>query len=139
MSSTFLDTGFFLALVLEDDSLHKRAIAWQRALGGKLLTTEFVLLEVADALVQPGVREFADALFEMAYGDPIITLVRADPKLVEACYELFRSRMDKRWSLTDCISFNVMRERGITDALTHDHHFEQAGFRALLRHDPPSN
>ena len=76
MKSTFLDTGFFLALVLEDDSLHKQAIAWQRSLGGQLLTTEFILLEVADALVQPGVREFAEALFEMAYSDPIITLVR---------------------------------------------------------------
>jgi uncharacterized protein len=42
------------------------------------------------------------------------------------------SRRDKEWSLTDCISFVVMKERGLTEALTADHHFEQAGFKALL-------
>jgi uncharacterized protein len=53
--------------------------------------------------------------------------------LFSAGLELFRSRRDKEWSLTDCMSFVVMRERGITDALTNDHHFEQAGFRILLK------
>jgi uncharacterized protein len=47
--------------------------------------------------------------------------------------ELFASRADKEWSLTDCASFNLMRERGVSEALAHDHHFEQAGFVALLR------
>jgi len=47
--------------------------------------------------------------------------------------ELYARRPDKSWSLTDCISFVVMTDRGLTEALTGDHHFEQAGFRALLR------
>lgn len=51
----------------------------------------------------------------------------------QAGFDLFAARPDKAWSLTDCISFGVMRERGLSDALTADHHFEQAGFRAVFK------
>jgi predicted nucleic acid-binding protein len=56
-----------------------------------------------------------------------------DDDLYEAGIELYRARADKDWSLTDCISFVVMEERGIADALTGDRHFEQAGFQAMLK------
>ena len=59
-------------------------------------------------------------------------IVPASQDVFEQGVELFENRLDKDWSLTDCISFIVMRERGLTEALTGDHHFEQAGFRALL-------
>ena len=61
----------------------------------------------------------------------------ASPRLFAAGLDLYRNRPDKAWSLTDCISFVVMRERSITEALAYDRHFEQAGFRALLREEPP--
>jgi uncharacterized protein len=64
-------------------------------------------------------------------------LLADSPELWEAGIRLHAERADKEWSLTDCISFIVMRERGIAQALAYDHHFEQAGFQALLRRDPP--
>ena len=48
-------------------------------------------------------------------------------------FEAYRRRLDKEWSLTDCASFALMRERGLSEALAHDRHFEKAGFVALLR------
>jgi predicted nucleic acid-binding protein len=65
--------------------------------------------------------------------DPYYVMVPASQELLDRGVTLYRQRPDKDWSLTDCISFVVMRERGITEALTADHHFEQAGFVALLR------
>lgn len=57
----------------------------------------------------------------------------ANVEIFERGVELYHSRLDKQWSLTDCISFVVMSEEGIAEALTGDHHFEQAGFVALLK------
>ncbi len=65
--------------------------------------------------------------------DPNIEIISLNDSLYDEAFELFSSRTDKEWGLVDCISFVVMRERGITEALTADEHFEQAGFRALLR------
>jgi predicted nucleic acid-binding protein len=64
-------------------------------------------------------------------------VIEASPELFTAGVAIHRQHVDKAWSLTDCLSFLVMRERGILRALTYDHHFEQAGFEALLRRDPP--
>ena len=69
--------------------------------------------------------------------DPACELVQASPLLFDAGLRWHRDRPDKEWSLTDCISFAVMSERKILRALAYDHHFEQAGFEALLRGDPP--
>jgi len=64
--------------------------------------------------------------------DAAFQLVRATSDLIQCCKKLYRDRADKEWPLTDCISFVVMHDRGLSEALTADHHFEQAGFRALL-------
>ncbi len=139
MNRTFLDTSFFLALTLVDDALHERAVAWQRAIVGKLITSEFVLLEVADDLSQPHLRKFAVGIFSFIRNDAQITVIPINREDFEKGYGLYIARQDKAWGLTDCVSFAIMKACGISDALTHDHHFEQAGFRALLRQDPPSN
>jgi uncharacterized protein len=139
MNRTFLDTSFFLALSLEDDALHDRALAWQRAITGKLFTSEFVLLEVADHLSSPHLKRLVSAIFSFVHEDEQITSFPISREDYLSGIVLFDCRPDKQWSLTDCISFEIMRTHGITEALTHDHHFEQAGFRALLRQDPPSN
>jgi len=64
--------------------------------------------------------------------DAAFQLVRATSDLIQRGKKLYRDRADKEWPLTDCISFVVMHDRGLSEALTADHHFEQAGFRALL-------
>ena len=135
----FVDTCFFLALALKDDHLHQHALAWKPFLRGRFITTDFVLLEVADKLSIPKLRGFVSTAFTLAKSPPRFTVVPVSEELMSRGYELFQARPDKAWGLTDCISFCLMKERGVTEALTHDRHFEQAGFKAMLRHDPSAN
>lgn len=87
----------------------------------------------------PKDRPSAHALIEHVRSDPACEVVPASSKLFEAGLRLHRERLDKEWSLTDCISLALMGERRIQRALAYDHHFEQAGFEALLRKDPPTS
>jgi len=99
----------------------------------RLVTTAWVLTEVADALSQPVDRALFLSLNRLVGTSRIITFVPATQELYEEGVALYAARPDKAWSLTDCISFTVMRMHRIHEALTGDHHFEQAGFSALLR------
>lgn len=99
--------------------------------------TDYVLLETMNRLSSPVNRAKAHAIVAHVQHDPECEVLRASRRLWSAGLELHRQRMDKDWSLTDCISFALMSERHITRALAYDHHFEQAGFEALLRRDPP--
>ncbi len=65
--------------------------------------------------------------------NPQMRIIPPDQTLFEEGIQLYTNRSDKAWSLTDCISFVVMQREGITEALTGDHHFEQAGFTTLLK------
>jgi predicted nucleic acid-binding protein len=95
------------------------------------MTTEAIVLEVGDGLALPSRRRFSSA-FRALLANPSVEIVPLSLYLEES-WQLFDARADKEWSLTDCFSFVVMREHELTDAFAHDHHFEQAGFRALLR------
>jgi predicted nucleic acid-binding protein len=139
MNEVFLDASFLLALASPRDALHGRAVMWRYMLPGPFVTTEFVLLEIADGLAARGMISTAVSVMESLRKGPATEIIGAEALWFAKGYALYRQRSDKMWGLTDCISFEIMRERGIDDALTHDHHFEQAGFRALLRQDPPSN
>ena len=77
--------------------------------------------------------EKAVAFLKAVRADPLFDVVGYAPAVYQAGFDLFANRPDKAWSLIDCISFAVMTDRGLTDALTADHHFEQAGFRAVFR------
>jgi predicted nucleic acid-binding protein len=92
----------------------------------------WVVMEVADALSAPQQRGVFVKFYDHLMTNPLVTVVPQTQALVDRAVELYRRRPDKAWSLTDCTSFIVMREQGLTDALTGDHHFEQAGFHALL-------
>ena len=83
--------------------------------------------------VVPIDRQRAIDLIVALESDPKVRIVPADETLVREGFALYRQRPDKDWSLTDCISFVVMQREHITEALTADHHFEQAGFVALLK------
>jgi hypothetical protein len=102
------------------------------------LTSEYVLVEFFDALSSESLRPLVIQTFALLRNDPVITILAASTALLDEGISLFASRPDKRWGLTDCISFSAMAQAGATDALTADHHFEQAGFTALLRHKPPA-
>jgi len=133
MNRAFIDTSYLLALALRKDEDHETAVKWQESYRGTLVTTEYVLVECHDALCQGRFRGLAVSTCDRILGDPSVTVVPASSRLFGLGRELFRSRQDKSWGLTDCISFVVMRDHGLRDALTTDRHFEQAGFRALLR------
>ena len=122
------------------DDWHAIALRWEQALALQhrpLVTTEFVLLEVADGLARLPRRGLVNAVLSRLQQSPDIEIVPVSRELFAAGLALFRSRPDKEWSLTDCTSFVVMQQHGLTEALSADHHFAQAGFRALLL-DPPA-
>jgi len=137
MNATFVDTSFMLALLLKRDAYHDKALAWQMATTGEIVTTEYVVTEFVDALSAKPVRQHAVHTVSELRSDRQARVVPAGTALLDEGLTFFLAHPDKRWSLTDCISFIVMRREGISAALTTDHHFEQAGFRALLRSDPP--
>lgn len=90
-------------------------------------------MELADALAAPEARMTAVAFLRAVRADPLFDVVGYVPAVYQAGFDLYATRPDKAWSLTDCISFGVMAERGLTEALTADRHFEQAGFRAVFK------
>lgn len=132
MKRTFADTFYLLALFNGRDSAHDRALAASKELQGDLVTTDWVLVEVADALCDPANRRGCTQFIDDLRRSSRIEIQPASRELFEAAWMLYRERPDKEWSLTDCTSFVVMHSRDINDALTGDRHFEQAGFRALL-------
>ncbi len=128
----FADTYYYLALVNKRDNGHERAVEFARSFSGRMITTEWVLTEVADALSAPDHRERFLGLFELLLDDLNVTVIEASHETFLNGIALYSKRTDKDWSLTDCASFNVMQDHGATEALTADHHFAQAGFVPLL-------
>ena len=135
MEKIFVDTAAWLALLNKDDDLYTQARQVMETLRQQrvaLLTTEFVLLEVADALSAPMHRgrtvEFITGLRQL----PLLSILPASQNLWTAGWKLYSDRPDQDWSLTDCISFTVMTQEQITQSFTSDHNFEQAGFVKLL-------
>jgi predicted nucleic acid-binding protein len=134
MRTVFADSFYFFALLNHGDQAHNRAVAFTSEFSGKLVTTGWVLTEVGDGLAKPTHRRmvFVEFWGELQ-SDADFTVVPASDELLRRGIELYGQRLDKEWSLTDCISFSVMHELGLTEAATGDHHFEQAGFTALLK------
>jgi predicted nucleic acid-binding protein len=133
MTPVFADAFYFFALLNDKDAAHHSAKAFSAASDAPYVTTAWVLTEVADGCASPDRRAAFLRLLDMLRESPDAKIVPASEELFERGIELFRQRADKDWPLTDCISFIVMRDEGLTDAVTGDRHFEQAGFRALLR------
>jgi uncharacterized protein len=133
----FVDSGYLVALAQRRDSLHQRALVWAQRVKEPLLTTEYVFWEMFNALSAPVDRPKGGALFRDFESHPANELIPASRELFHAGLAMHFARRDKAWSLTDCISFALMSERGISRALAYEEHFEQAGFEAMLRRDPP--
>lgn len=132
MRLVFADTYFYLALINTNDSSHVAATEFASSFRGGVLTTQWILTELADALVAPHRRTCFGPFVEELQRDRQTIILDATPEFFEAGCNLYISREDKYWSLTDCISFAVMRQRSIAEALTADRHFQQAGFVPLF-------
>lgn len=131
--TVFIDTFALIAWLNPRDDAHELVAAYLDGFTGRLVTTEWVLMELADALAAPEARTTAAGFLRAVRADPLFDVVGYDLVVYQAGFDLFATRPDKAWSLTDCISFGVMAERGLTEALTADHHFQQAGFRAVFK------
>ena len=129
----FADSFYFFAMLNQKDQSHARAAQWTETFTGQLVTTEWVLLELADGLASSPGRASFFRTRQRLLADPQHRLIPLSMSLHEDGLQLFEARPDKQWTLTDCISFVVMRLEGLVEALTGDHHFEQAGFVALLK------
>ena len=97
-----------------------------------MITTRAVVLEIGNALSTLRYRAAAIELLDSLEEDPNVEIIPLSDELYNRGMELYRQRPDKEWGITDCISFVVMEDYGLTEALTTDEHFKQAGFRALL-------
>src|SRR6266404_5024265 len=139
MKAMFLDTSYLIALLLEHDELHERALVWQRSAVGSFVTTEYILVELFDSMSVGRYRSRAIGAVAILRSDPSVLIKAATTSLMDDGLTFFARRSDKKWGLTDCISFVIMHREGLREALTSDHDFEQAGFRALLREEPPPN
>jgi uncharacterized protein len=133
VTETFADTFYFLALINSQDSGHERAVLAAQSFSGVLVTTDWVLTEFADALSDAANRRACVAFIEDLRRSKHVQIEPASRTLFDAGWVLYKRRPDKNWSRTDCTSIVVMTNRGIHEALTADRHFEQAGFKALLR------
>jgi predicted nucleic acid-binding protein len=129
----FVDTFALLAMLNGADARHAAAMRWMDTSRRALVTTEWVLTELLDGLCAPRARPAALAVERRLRADTRVKIVGSSAALFRRGLALYAGRPDKEWSLTDCISFVVMQDRGLTEALTGDHHFEQAGFIALLK------
>jgi len=136
LAQLFLDTAYVNALVNTRDHWHAIAVQWEQRLAAerrRLLTTELVLIEIADGLAAVKFRAQAAQTIQILQTSSLAEIVPASSRLFADALALYQNRADKDWGLTDCSSFVVTQERGLGEALTTDDNFRQAGFRALLR------
>lgn len=136
MVEVFLDAAYAVALSAPTDQYHQQAITLADKLeagGTQLITTRAVVLEIGNALAKLRYRQAAVELLYALEKDPKVEIIPLSEQLYERAVQLYQARPDKEWGITDCISFIVMQDRGLTEALTTDDHFRQAGFQPLLR------
>jgi hypothetical protein len=135
----FIDTLFVVALINRRDQYHQQALdVVEQFEGHPLLVTDAVLLEIGNALAR-GYKQGAIEIVEQFLAAAEVEVVHLTPQLFTQGFTLYKSHHDKGWGLADCISFIVMREAGVIQALTFDQHFAQAGFQVLMRKAPDSS
>ena len=137
MRRVFADSLYFIALLIKDDQWAEASRQAGRELGSsaRLVTTYEVLTEFLASVSRgtPEERLEAVAIVRDIIADPNITLIEQSHDLFTRGLELYATRPDKRYSLTDCISMTVMREMDIIEVLTHDRDFENEGFVRLIK------
>lgn len=133
MKQVFADSVYFFARLNARDRIHEKEVQFSLRSGSHVITTAWILTEFGDGLANRNARQAFVRLLEILKSASDVEIIPPSQELFNKGAELFAQRPDKDWSLTDCISFVAMQERGIAEALTTDRHFEQAGFTALLK------
>lgn len=133
MRQVFADTSFFVAFLSEDDQYHDQSVEAIQAFSGQIVTTVWILVELGNYLSKLKTRSRFVPFVRDLRNDKRVLILPPDSKTLESALEMYEARADKEWSVIDCVSFLAMNERQIHDAWTMDHHFEQAGFVALLK------
>jgi predicted nucleic acid-binding protein len=136
VSRIFADTFYWTALTNADDKAHQQAVDLSRTLRPEITVTTADVLDEYLAFfsgARPSVRVRAGDTVAALLQNSLILVIPQSQELFLAGLALYRARPDKGYSLTDCISMQIMRCEGLTDVLTNDRHFEQEGFRALFR------
>ena len=136
MADYFADTGYWVALLNNRDYLHDKAVQISGALTNhRIVTTEMVLTELLNYASAEGeyLRRVAADTAAALLNSTNVEVIPQTSSQFHRALERFRNRLDQSWSLVDCASFIIMEEQGIQEALAFDHHFQQAGFTALLR------
>ena len=135
MTSLFLDTSYLIAVEYADDQKHREALSHWRSLLKKsslhIVTTSYVFDEVVTFLNDRHLHSKAVEVGRDLLNSRTVALVHVDEELFYDAWSYFQKRKDKRYSMTDCVSFVLMRRLGIKRALTFDRHFKQAGFIKL--------
>lgn len=133
MSTLLADTSFFVAYLNARDEHHAIAVEWMHASTEPIVTTEWVLAELGNFLAEGPNRRLFGSLVRALVTEERMEIVPADHESFLNGLTLYARRPDQSWSLVDCISFCLMKTRKLKDALTADHHFQQAGFTVLLK------
>ncbi|HKP84763.1 MAG TPA: PIN domain-containing protein [Blastocatellia bacterium] len=138
MSALFVDTSGWACIADRRESHHADAAGIYREarkLGQQIVTTNYILAELVSLLTSPkrlprsDIISFIEAIRSASY----VEFIHVNESLDYTSWQFLKNRQDKDWSLVDCVSFVIMQDRGILEALTTDHHFEQAGFIRLLK------
>ena len=135
MPRVFADAAHYVAVLLPSDGLHAEALRVANDLGdAEIVTTDAIFVELLAFVAElgPHVPERAVAMVDRILNDGRITVIRQTPDLFDRAFDLYRRRLDKGYSLTDCMSMVVCTDLDISDVLSHDHHFAQEGFTILL-------
>ena len=135
MNTVFADTLYWIALINSRDQWHESAVSINSVLTDvRLVATENVLTELANFFAEYGeiMRRKVSMTIRAVLSDEQVEVVAGTRQTFLEGLALYESRSDKAYSLTDCSAMNVMRQRGITDVLTHDGHFTQEGFQVLV-------
>jgi len=133
MKPVFADSYYFIAFLNPNDLGHERAVRWTASTSRPIVTTDFVLTEVADGMARLDRRRHFERYYRLVIKHPGIQIIPVSPELHKRGMKMYLDHMDKEWTLTDCTSFVVMRDMKLAEALTEDRHFEQAGMIPLLR------
>ena len=136
MKAVFADAFFYIALLDIRDQHHKRVSEYAQSTLDFFFTTRWVLAEVANSFSESALRSAVAGFLVEIEQDPNVKIISNSDELYRRGLALYADRPDKHWSFTDCISFLVMEDESITNALTRDHHFFQAGFVPMFSESP---